>query len=233
MRSLDRLGRRVGQLLQVFYFIGRQRSSMARAHAAQGQPADARAHEFPHVVPEAGQGAPDLTIAALADRDLQRRPRAAAPDDPHLGRARAPLGQPHAATQPPQVVRRNVAGHRGHVGLGHFVARVGQAVGKEAVIRHQQQALGIGVEPPHGEEARLRVVLHQVDRPRAARRVEVRAHDALGLIEEPVLGALRMQARAVQANVLRLGVGLGPEFGHDPAVDHDTAGGDDVLARAA
>ena len=206
---------------------------MAHAHAAQAQPADARAHEFPHVVAESRQRAPNLAIAALADRHLQRGPRAAAPDDPHLGRARAPLGQPHAAAQPPQVVRRNVAGHGGHVGLGHFVARVGQAVGKETVIRHQQQALGIGVEPPHREEARLRVVLHQVDRPRAAGRVEVRAHDTLRLVQEPVLGALRMQARPVEANVLRLGVGLGPEFGHDPAVDHDAAGGDDGLARAA
>jgi len=178
-----RLRRRVGQLLKVFYLFRHQASSAAHADAAQGQPAHADADEVPHVVREAGQHAAGLAVAALAQGHLEHRALPAMPDEPHLRRARAPLGQPDAPAQPPHVVLRHVARHDGHVRLRHLVARVREAVGQQAVVCHQQKAPRVAVQPPHREQTRLRVRLHQVHRPRPAGRVEVRAHDALRLVE--------------------------------------------------
>ena len=57
-------------------------------------------------------------------------------------------------------------GDGGQVLLVQPVAWVGDAVGQLAVVRQQQQALGVGVEAPDGEHPRL--VRHELDDGRAA-----------------------------------------------------------------
>ena len=106
---------------------------------------------------------------------------------------------------------------------------MGEAAGEVAVVRHHEESLGIGVEPPDRKEARPRVA-HQIDDAAPARRIEIRADDALGLMEDPVLGPLGPQAFAVEADVLRLEIGLRAEFGDHSAVDRDAARGDDRFA---
>ena len=51
--------------------------------------------------------------------------------------------------------RRRAAGDLGEVLLLDAEGRVGQAVGEVAVVGEQQQALGVGIEPPHREHPRL------------------------------------------------------------------------------
>ena len=48
--------------------------------------------------------------------------------------------------------RGDVAVHLRQIGLGHLERRVHEPVGQLAVVRQQQQALGLGVEPAHVEQ---------------------------------------------------------------------------------
>ncbi len=79
------------------------------------------------------------------------------------------------------------------VGLRHFVARVGEAVGQLAVVGEQQQAGRVGVEPADRVEARL--ALDQADhrRPRSGL---LRGRDDAGrLVDRPDLTRLRADQR--------------------------------------
>jgi hypothetical protein len=107
---------------------------------------------------------------------------------------------------------------------------VREPIRERPVVRHHQEALGIGVEPPHREEPASGLP-HKVHHPRASGRVVVRADDARGLVEDPVFEPLRRQPPAVEANVLGRRVGLHARLGHHPAVHADAAFGDERFAR--
>ena len=221
--------RRLRQPQQVLDLLGRQRPGLPDAHPAQRHPPDPGPHQFADAVPKAGEHAADLPVAAFADGDLDQRPVPVALQEVDLGGAGAALGQVNAMGQPPHGLAAYLADDGGQVRLGHLEPRVRQALGKVAVVGHQQGAARVGIEPAHREEARPRM-LHEVDGPLAAGGIVVGADDARRLVEEPVLRPLLVDAVAVEADVLRLGVGLGPEFGDGLPVDRHAARQDDLLA---
>ena len=153
---------------------GRSRRSwsgpMRVAHESRDRVADRLAHP------------PHLAVAALVDRDAQH--------------ARARLGRPWPGRSGRRRARRRRAGggsrrrctvaaaDRGQVLLVDAVAGVGDAVGQLAVVREQQQALGVGVEAADREHPRL--VGHELDHGRAAVGVLGRGDDAGRLVQQVV-----------------------------------------------
>ena len=127
------------------------------------------------------------------------------------------------STCTPRCSRSSVSrvGHAVHLGVvdaRHLVARVRHALGEGAVVRQQDQALGGHVEPADREQARHR--RHQVHHGRPPLGVAARADDAARLVEHQVDGRLRrLDADAVDADVVLLEVGLGAELAHGLAVD--------------
>ena len=103
-------------------------------------------------------------VAALVDRQLDPR-RASG------GRWRARSGRPRARS--PSSARERLVGRLaldvGDVDLVDLVAGMGEPVRELAVVREQQHAGRVGVEPPDGDDARR--VVDEADDGRAALRV--------------------------------------------------------------
>jgi len=226
------LRRHVGQRLQVFYLIGRQTSSLAGAKTSQVDLAKPRADQVADGVPQPREHPPDLPVPPLANRYFDRRPRPAALHDADARPLRLPFRQVHAVDQPLHVGRGHRPGDGGPVRLRYLEPRVCEAVRQSAVVRHHQQAPGVGVESAHGEQPAT-AFRYQVDGAGPTGRVGVRADNPFGLIENPIFVGLRPERPTVQADVLRLRVGLHAAFGDDLAVDGHAAVRDEVFASAA
>ena len=143
----------------------RQGAPGCRLEAAVLERADPGAHEAGHGVADGLAHPPDLAVAALVDRDPQHaRARAATPSPAAVG--------PSSSSTPSRSRRIAPGAHRAcrRPSPGtpcRPVARVGDAVGQLAVVRQQQQALGVDVEPPDREDPRLG--RHELARPSDAR----------------------------------------------------------------
>ena len=206
--------------------VGQRPPRAPGARPAVLERADARPHQPRHRVADGLAHPPDLAVAALVDRD----PQHAGAGLGDLGRGGHAVLELDAVAQPAQRARADLAAvDGGQVLLVDAVAGVGDAVGQLAVVRQQQEALGVGVEAADGEHPRL--VGHQLDDGRAPVGVLGRRDDAGRLVQQVVdeagLGADR---RAVDLDEVDVGVDPPAEHG-DLAVDGDPPGGDEVLAH--
>lgn len=115
------------------------------------------------------------------------------------------------------------------VKLGNAIPRVSHAVGQLAVVRDQQQAFGLFVEPADRENpfAKLR---EQINDSRTPRWIVIRADNPARLVEREVHLALQLDLLAVELNLLRIRIGTERDVGDDLAIDTDSASRDVLLA---
>src|SRR3954469_357927 len=133
--------------------LGRsQRPVVACGELVETQRSERRALERDHAGAHRLDHAPDLPLASLADRQLEH-PRL---DLAHARRQRPAVLQLHALAPRAQRGLRHPLRPPPHaVVLLHLVARVRGAVGQLAVVRQEDQAGGLGVEPAHRVEPTL------------------------------------------------------------------------------
>ena len=105
--------------------------------------------------------APHLVLASLVDGELQQRRLAALLFDTRLGGRRAAVFELDAAAQLGRARAWRLATHPRAVGLADAVARVHEAVGQHAVVREDDQAGRLDVEP--ADRKQDAPVGHQVD----------------------------------------------------------------------
>ena len=135
--------------------------------------------------------APHLPVAALVEDELDAR----APELPGpRGRGDAVL-ELDAVREPRDVAGRQVTLDVGDVGLLDPVARMREPVREIAVVREQEDAARVDVEPADGHDTR--VVADEVDDGRAPLRVARGRHDAERLVQEDVGQLLLADALAV------------------------------------
>lgn len=96
-------------------------------------------------------------LATLVQDDLDHGLARLVVDDPERVDADGTVLETDALTQTLADVTLHGAADRRDVRLEDAVCRVLQSVGEVAVVREQQQALGVGVEAPDVEEALLAV----------------------------------------------------------------------------
>jgi hypothetical protein len=177
-----------------------------------------------------------LPRASLVERDRDQRlvlPSAEARlDQPHDGRSGAPARDVHAAPEPIQRLLPGNAPHPRVVLPLHLVLRVQQALHERPVVREQQHALGVVVEPPD----RIDVLPHirqQVEHGGSPLGVLPRRHVAARLVEHDVAMPLReMDPLPVDADVVAIGVGFGAQFEDGRAVDRHASVRDERFGRA-
>ena len=136
----------------------------ARAASSVQRP-DARAHEPADREPDGGAHASHLSLPAFVDRDLERTPR------PGRGCTSADARRLRScrrrARHRPASARTSVLGgisfDLDEVRLLDAVARMREQLREIAVVREEQEALGVDVEPADGEHAG--VVGHELDAP--------------------------------------------------------------------
>ena len=155
------------------------------------EPRVARAPQPHHRVPDRLAHPPHLAVAALVEHELH--PRAA--ELTGAGRSRDAVLELDAVRERRHGGGRQVSLDVGDVGLLDAVARMRQPVGEVAVVREQQHAARVDVEPSHRHDAG--VVPDEVDDRRAALRVARRRDDAERLVEQDVRELLLADAVAV------------------------------------
>src|ERR671925_306233 len=87
--------------------------------------------------------APDLAVAALMDRELDPR----GPKSANRGRRRPAVLELDALREPLERLVRRLVFELGLVALFDLVLRMSQPVCQLTVVREQERARGVGVEP--------------------------------------------------------------------------------------
>ena len=166
-------------------------------------------------------------VATLMDHDPDDRAVLGVTDRAnHLGR-RALAVNRDAAPEPVKHLRRRIAVQQGLVLFVDAVAGVHHAVRDLAVIRQQQQSLGLPVEPANRDDAL--VDRHEVHDGVAAAFVGCRCDVAAGLVQQDIAPTDGWDQLAVNLDLLGTGVNLAAEFGDDLAVDPHTPVEDQFL----
>ena len=107
-----------------------------------------------------------------------------------------------------------------------------QAVGQFAVVGDEDQAFAVHVQSSDGEQPCV-AVRDQIDDPRPACLVAIGRDHASGLVHSIVNAAAQRKRFAIDADILRVHLNAGAEFGHDLAIDLDAARGDQLFTLAA
>jgi hypothetical protein len=151
-------------------------------------------------------------------------------DDPERVDAHRAVLELDALAQPLADVALHRSADRGDVRLEDAVCRVLQPVREVAVVRQQEQALGVGVEASDVEEALLTVADVVLERD-TAQLVVHRRDDTLGLVEGEVDAVLvEVDPHPVDVDHLGLWVDAHAELGDHLAVHLDAPLLDEVLA---
>ena len=141
--------------LQLFNFRPRQVAEGPLRQIAENKIAGLDPLQFNHRMTDAVEHAPDLAFSAFMDRDLQPGIRFFLADLLELrGRSLAVVEIDTLLEQVDLLVREHTL-HLRTIGLGEFMLRVSNKVRKIPIVREEQQALGVVVQPPHGIDANL------------------------------------------------------------------------------
>ena len=115
--------------------------------------------------------------------------------------------------------------------LVELIPRMHHPVGDVAVVGQEQQPLGVAVQPPDGKDT-----LGHVDEVHDRAPVALIANGgdvAARLVEEKIANRLGSKQLAVDPNLSRARVDLGPKLGDDLAVHRHPPGPNHLLRRAA
>src|SRR5690242_6201078 len=219
----------------------RQHSKPAGLEATEAQGTKRRAPKRQRLVADRLQHAPHLAMPALSNHDSElRAPRVAIargrPHDLDLRRRRHSIVELHAATQGIEVGARGHAGGHDLVLLGHLVAGMREAVRDIAVVREQEEAGAVGVEPSDWEQAMTRQSLRSDDVEHGrARRLVTRGRDhAERFVEHQVaMAGRRLDGAAVNRDVVAVRIDEHPGLRRALAVDADRTGGDEGIRGTA
>jgi hypothetical protein len=210
---------------------------LADLERAVGDGAEAHSLEADDRVADGVAHVANLPGAPFMERDGEQRlvlaGAQAGVHQAHDGRCGPAPFDRHAAAQ---AVERAFVGHAAHAGVVlalDLVARVQEVRRQLAVVREQEQALRVVVEPAD----RVDVLAHlrqQVEHGRPLLRVLPRRHVAARLVEQDVAVARgHADALAVHADVVPGGVGPGAEFEDGRPVHRHAAGHDQRFRRAS
>lgn len=175
--------------------------------------------------------AANLTIAPFADRN----PQDAMPVTPsrieqrHVCRTRPPAIQRNAGPQPIERVRIRHSNHLGHISPLDAVSRVCQSGRQRPVVREQQQAFRVVVEPTDRIDV-LADAAEQIEYGRSPLRIRAGRDESARLVEQDVPQPfVYLDTPAVHPDVVDRRIGLRAHFLDGSAVDRDAAAGDQRL----
>ena len=149
-------------------------------------------------MPDRLEHAAHLAVAPLVEHELDARGRQAA--DPRGSRRAVVQLDPFRERRERLVAR--LAAHLGHVGLLDPVAGVCEPVGERSVVRQQQDACRIAVEPADGDDPH--VALDELDDRGSPARVTGGGDRPARLVEEHVAQGLLAELAPIDAHDVRL-----------------------------
>src|SRR5512140_3347961 len=147
-QSSRRAGGGIDEAFQTLDLRGLQIPPLAGLEPLERQAREIDAGEPVDWIADRLEQFPDLPFAAFVDLHLQARVAVAAPQDHDPSRGRFAAFEEDPVTDLVQVRLCGIALDPGLIALRDPVARVGQLEGQIAVVREQQRAFGVEVEPP-------------------------------------------------------------------------------------
>jgi len=168
---------------------------------------------------------PDLAVASLADDYLQRSGVLClvVAGQFHPRRGGDAVIEGYAHPQPVELFLARPAGDGGYICLVDPVTGMGQGVGKLAVVGHEEQSLGVVIQPPHRVEADGDggdKIGHRF----SAARVAESGNNAAGFIQQHVYFFFASQRPAIDGDDVPPRLHFGAEFGDNPPVHGDATG---------
>ena len=158
--------------------------------------------QVPYGVADRLAHALDLMLPSLVQRELEAAESRSPRDDPSTGRRRQPVVELDPVAEPGEIVRRRRPFDVGLVDLRDAVARVREPVREIAVVREEEGAGRVDVEPPDRDDPRLGG--NEVDDRSPSVRVARRGDDAVGLVQQQVRERLRLDTRTVDLDDIAL-----------------------------
>jgi hypothetical protein len=212
---------------------GREMPISAFCKIAQRKPSGLDPFEPDHGMSHVVEHAPHLALPAFVDRDIDPGVRFFLADLPDLGRRGLAVLQEDACFQRSDRTVFEHALDLHQIGLGEFMFGVGDQMGKIAVIRQEQQALGIVVQPAHGIDTDFDT-FQQIMHRGPSLRVGHGGHKTRGFVQHNIRRRLfGVDEFAVNLDMVFVRVGLGPELGHDRPVHPHPAFGNKLFRSAA
>jgi hypothetical protein len=177
----------------------REDAPHARAEVAELHGADGHTHQLLDVDPDSLEYATNLAVAALIENDLE--PRSPAPcGRPHLLQPQhLPASRIHALEHGRDGSLIGHATNANVVDLVEVTTRIRHAVGPSCVVREQEQALALEVQPTDRHDPR-QVVRQQLVHRGTAMLVGRRGHPATGLVKHQVNLRFRTHRLAVHCD---------------------------------
>ena len=192
------------------------------SQALQRDRADGDPGQGHHLVSESRHHPADLAVLPFGEHHFHDAGLSLAPHHLHPLGPDLSFGQPDPLGELVEHLARGFTGDDHAVDLLDPEPRVGQAVGKLAVVGQQHQAGALFVESPDGVDP-LRNLREQIDDLGLARRVAVRTDIALGLIHGEINVPLLVNPLPVHRDLLRPRVNPDAKFSNDLVVHRDPA----------
>src|SRR5262249_9427068 len=212
-----------GQPPQVPHLVGLEPSLLAHLQAEIRDPPERHALELQHLQVQRLGHAVDLARSPLADRHHQPGVRPGELEHIHLRRRGAARvvaaaavavslrAEAHARAELLHLGGRDLAADLHVVRLGYVAPGREQARLQLAVVREQEHALAVEVEPPHGDDARGQILRQELHHGVPPLRIRHRAHVALGLVQDEIDEVLAEDELAVDTHLVPGRVDLGAE----------------------
>ncbi len=214
-----------------FYFFVGQFAPLAGRQIAKQHRALTHANEPQHLVAKHFSNFTNLAFAALVQHDPHPNTIFAALQHVNPGWRRRHIVQLHAiAPLAQRLCRRRLVEQR-TIFFFNLIAGVCQALGKLAVVGHQQQAFAVIIEPANRKQPRGQI--DQSNHCWAALRIIGGGNDAGGFIQHDVGSRINFPDRlTVDENRILLGINACAGDNHDFAIDRHPAGANELLAVA-
>ena len=203
----------------------------------------AQAHVHIRALPRQS-GAAALAAMALAPTARGRirpdeplgPPRLVADERTGPSRQRGPVVQHEALAQTTQIVVVQTALHKRQIGLVHMAARMQKPMAQLAVGGEQEQPRGVGVEPSHRKERRVRGqrVGHECGHRGPTLGIAHSGHVAGGLVQHEggtLLG--KRHRHTIHGHRIGGGIHRGAHLGYHRTVDRHMPRGDQSLGMTA
>lgn len=192
---------------------------------------DPRADQFQHRVANLIEHLADNPVAPLVNDDPDDRAVLGVADRPDHLRRRALAVDRDAAPEPIEHLRRRIAVQQSFVLLVDPIAWVHDAVRHLAIVRQQQETLGLPVEPANRHDAFID--RHEIHDRVAAALVGCRGDIATGLVEEDVAPPDVRDQLAIDLDLLGGGIDLAAKLSDDLTVNTHAAADDQLLGAPA
>jgi len=146
---------------------------------------DRRPHQLPHAAADRFQHPAHLAIPSLGNLDFEKRALVLIAHPRDLSRLRGPVIQVHALAQLLKLLISQHARRFHQVRLRHLAFGIHHVLCELRVIRQNQQAAGVEIQPAHGNHI-LRYAFQQIVNRRPAFRILVSGEIAFRLIQQKI-----------------------------------------------